>query len=269
MKRIAAGLVLLGMGLSGCHGPAASSTGKASAPMRGYDMVLWYKIPPVERVSSRETLIPILRIGGTYYTVCRGIEIPLKKCPDGLQWALTPSSMSDTVIGFHGPSQPCSIRIVDRQRASFDDHYLPDKMPPIPMTKVDRPSGLPTPTARRPRTLDDFVGFYQPVWFPWVRWEVRQEGGRYWAVEHDADLSQPAVVWKARGTPYGLARLSNELGFTSFPGDPYKLGYNETMKCFELVRMDSGIRMPLAKVSPSPQNDVVLPPLPIGVPAWH
>ncbi len=269
MKGIAAGLILLGTSLSGCQEATTRSADDSLRFVNVYDMELWYKMPPVERVSYRETLIPILKIDGTYYTVCRGFEIPLKESPEGLQWALTPSSMSETTIRFHGPSLPCSIRIVDRQRANFEDFYHPDEMPPIPMTRVDRPPGLLDATARPPRTLDDFLGLFQPIWFPWVRWEIRKDGERYWEVEQNLDPPEPSGAWTTRGRPYQLTPLSDQLGFTGFPGAPHRLTYNEALKRFELVGVDSGIRMPLARVAPLPVTDAPLPPLPIGIPAWH
>lgn len=271
MKAVAAGLILLGISLSGCQKSTAPSAGKPAEPVSVYEMEVWYKMPPVERVSDRDTLIPILKIDETYYTACRGFEIPLKESPEGLQWALTPSSMSETTIGFFGPSLPCSIRIVDRQRANFDDFYQPDEMPPITMTRVDRPSGLLDATARPPRTLDDFLGFYQPVWFPWVRIEIRKDGGRYWTVEHNPDSLEPPRVWKTRGEPDELTPLPDKLGFSSSSGggDPRRLTYNEALKRFELVKTYPEIRIPLAKVAPSPGTDAALPPLPIGIPAWH
>ncbi len=149
MKGITAWLILVGVSLWGCQNPTTPSATETSESVAGYDMILWYKMPPVDRV-SHGALIPILKIGGAYYTVSHGLEIPLKECPEGLRWNLTPSTMSETVIGFHGPSYPCSIRIVDRQRANFDESYLPDKMPPVPMTKLDKPPGLLDTTARRP-----------------------------------------------------------------------------------------------------------------------
>jgi hypothetical protein len=269
MKVIAAWLILMGINLSGCATSATTPADEPSEPVSTYDMELWYKMPPVERVSHRETLIPILKMDGTYYTVCRGLEIPLKETTEGLQWALTPSSMSETTIGFRGPSLPCPIRIVDRMRASQDDFYLPDEMPPIPMMRVDRPSGLLDATARRPGTLNDFLGFYQPVWFPWVRWEIRKDGEQYWEVEQNLDPPEPSGRWTTRGKPHELTPLSERLGLTGFPGAPHRLTYNEALKRFELVKVDSGIRMPLAKVAPSPATDAPLPPLPIGIPAWH
>jgi len=270
MKGITARLILVGISLAGCQKSTTPSANESLQSLDGYDMAVWYKLPPVDRITHRDTLLPILKIGGTYYTVCRGFEIPLKECPEGLQWALTPSAMSETTIGFYGPSRPCSIRIVDRQRASFDDFYLPDEMRPVPMTRVDKPPGLLDATARRPRTIDDFLGFYQPVWFPWVRWEIRRDGERYWRVDYELDAPQPSGVWKTQGEPYELTPLSDRLGFTDFRGTPaHNLTYNEALRRFELIQMNSGIRMPLARVSPSPGTDTAGPTTPIGIPAWH
>lgn len=263
-------LIFIGVGLSGCQTSTPPSAKEYSESINGDDMSVWYILPPVKRITHSDTLIPILKIDGTYYTVCRGFEIPLKECPEGLQWGLTPSSMSETTIGFHGPSDVCTIRIVDRLRAGLDDFYLPDEMPPIRMTRTDKPSGLLDATAQRPRTIDDFLGLYQPVWFPGIRWEIRKEKQRYVAV--DQELTSPqSGAWKIHGEPYELALLSDRRGFTTNPSekDPVNLTYNDALKRFELIKTKSGIRMPLARVSPSSGSANVMPPIPIGIPAWH
>jgi hypothetical protein len=275
MKAIPVSLILIGMGLWGCQTSNAPSVNEDSESAHGDNMIVWYKLLPRDRMSRRVvppggTLIPILKIDGSYYTVCRGIEIPLKECPEGLQWALTPSSMSETTIGFHGPSETCSIRIVDRQRANFDDFYLPDEMPALPMTRVDRPADLPDATAPPPQTLDDFLGWYEPAWLPWVRWEIRKDGQRYWAVEQQYQVVEQPAGWKGRGEPYELIPLPDELGFTGRPGrNPHRFAYNDVRKCFELVLLNSGARMPLARVTPSSGSDAGLPSMMIGIPAWH
>ncbi len=272
-KTIAAWLILVGISLSGCQKTCAPAAPESAKATDGDDVVVWYKMPPVDRVSRRDFLIPILRIDGAYYTVCQGFEIPLKEVPEGLQWALTPSSMSDTTIGFFGPSEMCFIRIVDRQRESFDDFYVADKVQPARMTRVERPAGLLDATARRPQTLDDFLGFYQPLWLPWARMEVRKDGPRYWITSQSLDPPEPSGTWTARDQPREITPLADRLGFsTHFGGGPkeiFNLTYNDARRRFELIKMDYGIVTPLARVSPSPGSEATLPPLPIGIPAWH
>ena len=55
---------------------------------------------PTYGVVEGDTIIPVFKTDGTYYSVCRGFEIPLKQCPEGVEWAATPSSMVGTTIGY-------------------------------------------------------------------------------------------------------------------------------------------------------------------------
>jgi hypothetical protein len=267
MKRKAVWLILVGIGLAGCHKAAGPSTKEPAKSTNGSITTEWYRMPPVPKVSQQDTLIPILRIGGTHYTTYRGMEIPLVKTAEGLKWGLTPSPLADTTIGYFGPSLPCSIRIVDQTRANLDPSYSPDTTPPVLMTKVDKPAGLLDAKAPRPRKLDDFLGFYHPVWFPWVHMEIRKDGDRYWSVERTLASPEPPLQWVAQGRPQMITPLTDGLGFIGFAGGSSRLTYNKTLKRFELIRMDNGVKMPLAKVSP--KKTIPLPPHPIGIPAWN
>jgi len=271
MKHIAAGLIVLAVAAAGCHRTTGSpakpaKSAKSTKPAGGKVTVEWFTMPPVPSVNPQDTLIPILTIDGAWYTTCQGMEIPLHKNPEGLTWGLLPSPLAGTTIGYFGPSYPCSIRIVDRTRAAFDQSYSPDTTPPVLMTKAEKPKGLLDAADRKPRKLDDFVGLYYPVWFPWVRMEVRKDGSRYISQEEALAGAKPPLRWMPQGRPQMLTPLADGLGFIGFPGDPHSLAYNETLRRFELVRTDNGIRMPVAKVSP--EKKVALPPQPIGIPAW-
>jgi hypothetical protein len=260
MKRAAIGLTLIGVALAGCRTASESSA-------NGSLTVEWFQMPPVGRITAADTLIPILTIDGDYYTTCLGMEIPLEKSPEGLQWGLMPSPMMGTTIGYFGPSHPCSIHIVDRTRASFDPSYSPEAIPPVLMTKVDKPSGLLKAKAAPPRKLDDFLGLYYPVWYPWVRVEIRKKDGLYYTVEQELASSEPPYGWRQRGRPQIITPLTDGLGFIGNPISPYRIAYDATLNRFEVVRMDNGVKTPLARVSS--KKDVVLPPLSIGVPTWR
>ncbi len=267
MKRTATWLILTGMTLAGCRAASQSSADKPPESSGDDLTVEWFQMPPVERITSKDAIIPILKIDGAYYTACLGMEIPLQKSPEGLQWGLTPSPMAGTTIGYFGPSYPCSIHIVDRTRASFDPSYSPEAVPPVLMTKVDKPSGLLKTKARPPRKLDDFLGVYYPVWFPWVRMEIGKKGDLYWMLERDLVSSKPPYEWRTRGRAQIITPFTDGLGFFGMPGAPHTIAYNKDLNRFEIVRMDNGVRTPLAKVSS--KKDVPLPPLSIGVPTWR
>ena len=141
-------------------------------------LVGWYKMP-----GSRGTTIPIFKIDGTYYSVCFGAEIPLKECPEGLEWAaLKPSSMTGTRIGFDEQTNDYYIVIQDRLRAAMSEETresvrklgfsLGEK---TAISRIDTPSGLLDATAKPPSTNGDFLGWYEAVWLP-IRFEIRRDG---------------------------------------------------------------------------------------------
>lgn len=73
--------------------------------------------------------------------------------------------------------------------------------------------------------------------------------------------------WAPRGRAQMITPFADGLGFVGFAGDPHSLVYSETLKRFELVRADNGLKMPLAKLPP--KKDITVPPLPIGIPTWN
>lgn len=266
MKIVATLLILIAISVSACH-----TLTEPSADERDY-LVGWYKLPARDRESREvipgpDTLIPVFKIDGAYYSVCLGFEIPLKECPEGLEWALTPSSMVGTMIGFDDASNEYYISIVDGQLGHHDQFYISGEK--RPMTRIDKPSGLLDATAQRPRTNDDFLGWYQPVWFPWVRLEIRKDGEKYLSAEHE--LHEPGI-WKTRVDPRELTPDPDRLGFTGFDRkSEHSLTYNEALKRFEITKTGSYVvRMSLAQVPPpSPEVAVPLPTMRIGIPSWH
>ena len=229
----------------------------------------WYKLPEREHVSHKvipghDTLIPVFKRDGTYYSVCRGFEVPLKECPEGLEWGLTESSMVGTKIIFDEASNTYYISIMDKWEMSSNDHSL--RGGKQPMTRIDKPSWLLDATAQPPRINDDFLGWYQPVWFPFVRLEIRKDGQEYLSVEHEF---HELGVWKTPHEPQEITPLPDRLGLTGFDrGTEVSLTYNEAMRRIEITMSGSPIiRMPLARVSP--EGATVRPPMAIGIPSWH
>ena len=74
-----------------------------------------------------------------------GIEIPLQECPEGLEWALVPSSMVGTKIGFSHESNEVYIRIVDSVREQVEQSFVSGEK--RLMTRVGKPSWLLDATA--------------------------------------------------------------------------------------------------------------------------
>ena len=145
------------------------------------------------------------------------------------------------------------------------------------MTRLNKPPGLLDAKARRPRTSDDFLGWYQPVWFPYVRIEVRKEGDRYVSQGREFRGPEPGS-WQTPKEVRELTLLSGQLGFAGVErrGGP-QLMYNDELRRFELVLKGPqgpsfSIRMPLARIPAPPlppANDVPLIMSRIGIPSWH
>ena len=265
MKRIAAWLLLIGISVLVCqtsHAPAADE--QAGAGPRDH-LLGWFKI------ERRDVIIPVFKRDGTYYsTSLPGIEVPFKECPEGLEWAAILPSMEGTQIGFDEASNTYYIAIKDSLSAHFSDGRNGVGRKEI-MTRIDPPSGLLDPTAERPRTNDDFVGWYQGVWFPWARYEIRKDGERYLC---EAQLCLGSdLPWEPHGGPTELAPAPDglDLAFPAHRDDPFIFTYNDALKRFEVTKTTGShvIRSPLARVPASPEEGAVLPPMWIGIPMWH
>jgi hypothetical protein len=259
---LAASLVTL---IGGC----GKSPERSTATNRDH-LVGWYKR------SGGDTVIPVFMRDGTYYSVCRGVEVPLRPCPEGLEWAVTPSSMTGTKIGWDATSKTYYLAVMDGQASNFTDGRsgVGEKEP---MTRIEKPPELLDAKARRPRTPDDLLGWYQPVWFPWVRIEIRKDGERYLSQDHEFRGATPGS-WTTRLETRELTPLPDQLGFTGFERHGgRRLVYHAPLKRFELVMMDTKrtpavIRMPLARVGApsSPESDgAPQPRVMIGIPSWH
>lgn len=228
----------------------------------------WYKM------NGEETLIPVLKIQGTYYSVCRGFEVPLKECPAGLEWGISPSSMTGTTIGFDQVSKRYYIAIKDSQASNFSDgkYGVGEKQY---LTKVQEPKGILSATSQPPKNLDDFIGWYQPIWFPYVRIEIRKDGNKYLSIEHEINKSG---VWELNGDRRDLTPLPDNQGFTGFDKkNKHTLAYNKTLQRFELIGKDTKtqpniIRNPLAHIqrpSSAEKEPSSIPKQKIGIPTWH
>jgi len=223
----------------------------------------WY------RVSDSDAIIPVFKIAQTYYSVCRGFEVPLTESPEGLEWAPTPSSMVGTTVGFDQAANTQYIIIEDQGLASNYQRYISGEK--RPMTRIDKPRGLLDATASPPRTNDDFLGSYQAVWFPGVRLEIRKDGQEY---QYVIQVYREPGVWQSEEEPRELAPLADGLGFTGFDRrNRHRLTYNEFLKRFELTNKTTSpvIRMPLARVLPPTVvgDDAPVLPMEIGIPSWH
>lgn len=230
----------------------------------------WFRIQQrPSKNKSPDTIIPVFKIDGTYYSVCRGAEVPFKLTSEGLQWALEPSSMVGTTIGFTS-SQPFII-IRDAQSEHFtseSDH--PHDTGLRPMVRIDKPSWLLDPMASPPKSNDDFLGFYQPVWFPYYRIELYKDGQTYYERNYELDQEQN---WQLQGESLELTLIAGELGFSySNRQNRNALTYNKSLKRFEIEMQNPApkLRIPLTRVLSALKDDKTVSfKEVIGIPTWH
>jgi len=183
LKRILTLIVLTGMVVAGGDTSAGSSrkdpsenhpsVDRSSDLTNRDDLLGWYNL-------ANKALIPVFKSDGTYYSVCEGWEVPLKPCPEGLEL-----HMLTTTIGFDKKAKTHFIRILDPRTGHYPEGTIPPEK--RPMTKVARPSWFRGPKAQppteHPGTNDDFLGWYQYVWWPHVRLEIRKDGQKRMARE--------------------------------------------------------------------------------------
>lgn len=220
------------------------------------DLIGWYQM-------KNDTLVPVFKRDGAYCSVSRGFEIPLRECPEGLIEAHTPPDAEGTTIGrYHEDPDKYFISIVDRQRENFEESFVSGQKQE--MEKIKKPFEPLESDAPAPQSLDDFLGWYQPVWFPVVRLELRKENQSYFAAEH---YTNESGQWTT-GHTEELTPLTEGLGFAE-DGEPVSWIYNDALRRFEITLKtdDTLVRMPLARVSPDEKEGVKT--LKIGIPYWH
>lgn len=266
-------VAVLGLAISGCTRPVGSSRDSFHGDYCG-----WFNLPGrnerKEIIPGDDTLIPVFRRDGTYYSICRGFEVPFKASPDGLEWAVTPSSMTGTKIGRDAASKAYYLAVLDSQASNYSDGRYgvgENEM----LTRTGKPAGMLSATARPPRSNDDFLGTFQMVWFPRVRFEIRKDGERY--ASQELEFRGPSLGnWETNARPVELLSLPGEMGFCFKEDRDIKLVYDEDLKRFELAAkregMTAAIRSPLAHVSANSaprSGPVSLLALKIGIPSWH
>jgi hypothetical protein len=265
MKRLATGVMMAVILTCGCHTVMDRSSGNRD------DLIGWYRLPN-RHYRTREvlpgpgTLIPVFKRDGVYYSICRGSEVPLKVCPEGLEWGPTESSMKGTKIGVDQASGQPYI-VIDDANAQYEADYSTYGEKQF-MTRIRRPFGLLNPTTRPPRSNDDFRGCYLPVWFPVFRWIVRQDGGKY----HIEGQTAQKDGWRAEARDSSkLEPLPDRMGFAWGGKQELRLLFNHDLHRFECASPDGKFRMPLARVNPSlpPGTGTTSPPMDMGIPSWH
>jgi hypothetical protein len=256
-------LMLLMLVTAGCRVVTAEPVGE-----RDY-LIGWYNLPDRTHsthkvISGPGTLIPVFKRGGVYYSTCRGVEVPLKVCPEGLEWGWTPSKMVGTKIGLDEASQKPCIIIEDRKAQENDDSLISGEKQF--MTKAEKPACVREPTIKSPRTHDDILGCYEPVYFPLIRLTLSKNGKQYCVQGKMATKDGWEMIHKE---PLELELLPGKLGFSNKKFNA-KLFFNQDNKRVEYVDRD-GIIMPLVRVTPSLLPCMESKPslVEIGIPSWN
>ncbi len=248
-------LCLLLIGLAGCN-PATQDLPETVQGENRDDLIGWYQGP-------YNSVIPIFKYNGAYYSVFRGVEVPFKPSGEGL----TSSDLNGTTIGRWGQSDKYFISLYDEQRAAIDERFIPGQK--LAMTKIEKPSGLFDTTSPAPKKIDDFLGWYVPAWLPGVKIEISKVGQSYFSTDHEFRESGKWVTME----PKKLTVLNDPLGFKAgreqdvLQIPAVLIIYNKALKRFEITLGTSDlVRMPLARIRP---NEKIPEPVKIGIPIWN
>ena len=258
-------IVLASVMLSGCQ-----SGKNKSVAMYDDRIIGWYKlgsgIDDDANVNKNDTLVPILKRGNEFYTICRGFEMPLGKSPVGLEWTFKPSSMEGTAFVFCGPGWPCHLKIYDSQKSVFD-WYEPGKK--YKLIKIPEPEGLTCTVEKKPEVLDDFIGMYQPVYFPLIRIEISKEGDGYIHSYFELRVIQDTASWLNMGQVKSVKPLENNRGFLIAEEHAKNyLMFSEELNRYEIIIGSTGLRMPLVKISAGEDLPLALD-VNLGIPSWN
>ena len=245
--------------LTGCQSVEPVQMVDPDDPLTGYFQIIEQR----RRKSQPATVIPVLKIDGDYYSVCRGFEVPFKQGPGGLEWAMEGSSMVGTTIR-RRPDGNVYIIIRDSQSEMFTgDSENSHDTGPRPMKRVGKPAAVLDPASPPPHSNDDFIGCYQPRWMPYVRVTINKEGQKFFA---ESVIMEEKDKWRPDKNVVELTPFADRLGFTNFD-KRHSIEYNEHLKRFEMVMAASPpIRMPLVRVDPMARpSEIIL----TGIPSWH
>lgn len=254
--------------LTGCLLAADAPT---SAPANRDDLIGWYRLPSQDRETRKVRegpgqLIPVLKRGEEYFSVCRGIETPFSPSAEGLEWASTPSSMRGTTIGRDPATGDYWIKIVDRQLMHNDDWYDPSEKRPL--VRAVQPPRYSDPREPAPTTNAHFVGSYVPLYFPFLRYDVSERDGKFFVV---GNMWEEEKGWKPHdysgaGDEKQLKPLEGTLGLDFDAKNQMKLTYSKPLTRYEFI-MGGSLAMPLRRV-----DGEYTPPRtgePVGIPSWH
>lgn len=223
---------------------AAICSGCSSIPKEApgnHDHLLgWY-----ERRGFRDSIsiIPVMKRDGRYFSICRGIEVPLKEVPGGLAWGFEKSSMEGTMIGMEGNTVYLELK---DDRAPQDGEGSEYHQGYHTLHRISMPSKLLNSKAKRPNNLDDVLGCYQPVYFPYYRWFIKKVDDGY---KLEAQIVSGNEWLTRENESAKLTPLPDRIGFTwGNERNHMELIYNDEQKRYEAIRPDGSIVMPLARI---------------------
>ena len=227
----------------------------------------WYEVqhPVATRDAVDRALhkiyVPVVKRGGEFYTSFVGLEVPMEKTGEGLYLKCDNSVQQQRMtIGYQPQSGTYYARIV--LRSAYEDYSDPESahegVNEYRLVKTDRPAEAGDPTALPPEALDDFVGWYEPVYLRgYYHARILKEGGKFFSEGR-----------RANGDPDGERTELKPVGMGFRVGESdYRFHYNAALHQYEQCRSNESfvVSMPLRRID-KPSSNTSPPMVWLGYP---
>ena len=264
MKYLLLPALLVCLFFAGCN-----SSGKNKPGMYEDRIIGWYRLGEVIEnpdINNKQKIVPIFKRSNEFYTICRGFEMPLRRSPVGLVWDFKPSSMEGTSFLFCGPSWPCNLKVYDSQLVGMD-WYEPGKK--YRLTKIPDPECLSDIKEEKPVGIDDFVGEYTPIYFPYYKIIISKKEDVFLHQYSQVGVISGKPEWSAPSRPIKIEPLDENNGFLVVENRAKNyLMYSEQLERYEVIIGQTGLRCPLRKIEED-SGDFNLPEVEMGIPSWN
>lgn len=221
-----------------------------------------------------QRLLPVIRRGDDFFSICHGREIPLRCVADGLEWNDNPSSMTGTKIGYNTTTKTYYLSVHDALASEHSDgRYGTGE--PQPLARTAAPASGREKRDPPPATHADVVGWYQPQFLPWWKIGIVRTNDTYSYLSYEIRAAESGG-WQTEAPGTEATPLADQAGFTFLAGrEPMRLIYNASAQRYELVFRQAEVStrflvMPLNRIpaphaaDPAPDQQGV-----IGIPAWR
>lgn len=221
-----------------CTAPGGTKTASRTSAGRDH-FVGYFNLPDCdwttgEVVPGPGVLIPVLKHGNAYYSVCHGAEVPLKRSQQALEWGPAPPTLAGTTIGYDDAADEYYIRLWDNapsMQGAWEESPANEPGRRRKLIPIDRQAWLGDATTDPPQTLDDFVAHYALLWGTVLICDIRKTGDDFFVRMHRLTPGED-------DEPRKLKPLENELGFdwsAWTDSDDGRLIYNHACNRYELV----------------------------------